>query len=49
LKAGVGCHRVTATGDILRKLPLLGCDLEEYSLDTVKMFYDDASAAGFSI
>jgi transaldolase len=45
----VGCHVVTATSDILRKLPLLGRDLEEYSLDTVKMFYDDAAAAGFSL
>lgn len=45
----VGCQVVTATGDLLRKLPLLGRDLEEYSLDTVKMFYDDAAAAGFTL
>lgn len=44
-----GCHVITATSDILRKLPLLGRNLEEYSLDTVKMFYDDAAAAGFSL
>ncbi len=44
-----GCHVITATSDILRKLPLLGRDLEEYSLDTVKMFYDDAVTAGFSL
>ena len=45
----VGCQVVTATGELLRKLPLLGRDLEEYSLDTVKMFYDDAAAAGFTL
>jgi transaldolase len=44
----IGCHVVTATHDILRKLPLVGYDLEEYSLDTVRMFYRDAVAAGFS-
>jgi transaldolase len=44
----IGCHVVTATHDILRKLPLVGYNLEEYSLDTVRMFYRDAVAAGFS-
>ncbi len=38
----VGCHIITATNDILAKLPLVGKDLHEYSLDTVKMFRDDA-------
>lgn len=45
----IGCHIITATPDILAKLKLVGKDLEEYSLDTVKMFYSDASAAGYSI
>jgi len=45
----VGCHIITATPDILAKLKLVGKDLDEYSLDTVKMFYTDATAAGFSI
>jgi transaldolase len=45
---GIGCHIVTATHDILAKLPLLGYGLEEYSLDTVRMFYRDAVAAGFT-
>lgn len=45
----VGCHIITATNDILKKLPLLGKDLGEYSLETVEMFYKDAQAAGFSI
>lgn len=45
----IGCHIITATPDILAKLKLVGKDLQEYSLDTVKMFYSDASAAGYSI
>lgn len=45
----VGCHIITATPDILKKLPLLGKELIDYSLETVKMFRDDAVAAGFSI
>jgi transaldolase len=44
----IGCHVVTATHDILRKLPLVGYNLDEYSLDTVRMFYRDAVASGFS-
>jgi transaldolase len=44
----IGCHIVTATHDILSKLPLVGYDLAEYSLDTVRMFYRDSVAAGFS-
>ena len=45
----VGCHIITATNDILKKLELIGKNLDEYSLDTVKMFYQDAKAAGFNI
>ena len=45
----VGCHIITVTHDILNKLPLVGKDLAEYSLDTVKMFYNDATSAGFKI
>jgi len=45
----VGCHIITATNDILKKLSLVGKDLDAYSLDTVKMFYNDASSAGYSI
>jgi transaldolase len=45
----IGCHIITVTNDILRKLTLVGKDLDECSLDTVKMFYDDARAAGFSL
>jgi transaldolase len=45
----IGVPIITATPDILGKLKLLGKDLTEYSLDTVKMFFADATAAGFSI
>jgi transaldolase len=45
----VGCDILTATPDVLAKLPLVGKDLADYSLDTVTMFYNDAKAAGFSL
>jgi len=45
----IGCHIITVTNDILKKLSIVGYDLGEYSLDTVKMFYQDGKAAGFSI
>ena len=45
----IGCHIITVTNDILKKLSLVGFDLDEYSLDTVKMFYNDAVAAGFKL
>jgi transaldolase len=45
----VGCHIITATNDILKKLVLLGKDLSDYSLETVKMFYSDAVASGFAL
>ena len=45
----IGCHIITVTHDILKKLSLVGKSLDDYSLDTVKMFYDDARAAGFSL
>ena len=45
----VGCQVITVTHDLLRKLKLVGKDLNEYSLDTVKMFYNDAVNAGFQL
>jgi transaldolase len=45
----IGCQVITVTNDILNKLSLIGYDLTEYSLDTVKMFYEDARKAGFSL
>jgi transaldolase len=43
----VGCHVITVTNDVLNKLELLGKDLDEYSLETVRMFQRDAAAAGY--
>jgi len=45
----VGCHIITVTNDVLKKLSLVGKDLHDYSLDTVKMFYNDAQKAGFKL
>jgi transaldolase len=45
----VGCHIITMTHDLLKKLDLLGKDLMQYSLETVQMFHRDAVAAGFSL
>ena len=45
----IGCHIITVTHDLLKKLPLIGRDLSEYSLDTVKMFVNDARAANFTL
>ncbi len=44
-----GCHIITVTSEILKKLSMVGRPLEDLSLDTVKMFYNDASAAGFAL
>jgi transaldolase len=45
----IGCHIITVTNDVLAKLSLVGKNLDDYSLETVKMFYRDATGAGFSI
>jgi transaldolase len=45
----IGCHIITITKDILNKIDIFGKDLEEYSLDTVKMFYKDALEANYKI
>jgi transaldolase len=45
----MGCHIITVTSDVLAKLALVDKDLDVYSLDTVRMFYKDAAAAGYSI
>ena len=45
----VGCHIITAKNDVLAKLALVGKELDEYSLETVKMFRQDALGAGYSI
>ncbi|HEY4482220.1 MAG TPA: transaldolase family protein, partial [Candidatus Brocadiaceae bacterium] len=43
----IGCHVITVTNDILKKLSIVGTDLDDYSLDTVKMFHFDALKAGY--
>jgi transaldolase len=45
----IGCHVITVTADVLKKLSLVGKNLDDYSLDTVKMFHDDALNAGYRI
>lgn len=45
----IGCHIITATSDVLQKLALVGKDLDDYSLETVQMFYNDARKSGFVI
>jgi transaldolase len=45
----IGCHVITATSDILNKIKLIGKDLSDYSLETVRMFHDDAKSAGYSL
>jgi len=45
----IGCHVITVTNEILKKLSLVGYDLETYSLDTVKMFHGDAKTAGYML
>lgn len=48
--AACGCHIVTVPHDILKKaVTLARQDLEELSLDTVKMFHRDAVAAGYQL
>lgn len=45
----VGCHIITMTNNLLAKLSQVGKDLDEFSLETVQMFYRDASSAGYSL
>ena len=45
----IGCDIITVTHDLLKKLPSIGKDLDQFSLETVQMFYNDASAAGYKL
>ena len=45
----VGCHIITATDSVLGKLKTVGKDLDEYSLETVRMFYNDAAHSGYKL
>ena len=49
IQASQTCHIITMPDKILSKLNLLGKDLDEFSLETVKQFYDDAVAAGYTL
>ena len=44
-----GCQIITVTADILKKIALVGKDLKDVSLDTVKQFYQDAQSSGYKI
>jgi len=45
----VGCQIITVTHDILKKMALIGKDLDDYSLETVTMFHRDGQSAGYSL
>ena len=45
----IGCHVITVTNDILKKLSLAGKDMDEYSLETVKVLYEDGKAAKYTL
>jgi transaldolase len=45
----IGCDIITVTHDLLKKLPSIGKDLDQFSLETVQMFHDDAQSAGYTI
>jgi transaldolase len=45
----IGCHIITVTSDVLKKVSLVGKDLHEFSLETVRMFHDDAAHSGYTL
>src|SRR5580700_5807992 len=45
----IGCHIITVTNDVLKKVTLIGKDLHDYSLETVQMFHDDAAHSGYTL
>ena len=45
----IGCHIITMTNDLISKIPTLGKNLDEFALDTVKMFARDSEAAGYRL
>jgi transaldolase len=45
----IGCHVITVTHDLLKKLSSVGKDLDQFSLETVQMFHRDAAAAGYTL
>ena len=45
----IGCHIITVTSDVLKKISLIGKDLHDFSLETVRMFHDDAARSGYTL
>jgi len=45
----IGCHIITVTSDVLKKINLIGKDLHDFSLETVRMFHDDAARSGYTL
>jgi len=45
----IGCDVITVTPELLARLPLIGKNLEKFSLETVNMFFNDAKASGYSL
>jgi transaldolase len=45
----IGCHIITMTNDLIAKIPSIGKDLDQFSLETVQMFRRDAVSAGFEL
>src|ERR1700691_1463310 len=45
----IGCHIITVTSDVLKKVSLIGKDLHEFSLETVRMFHDDAAHSSYTL
>jgi transaldolase len=45
----IGCHIITVTSDVLKKISLIGKDLHEFSLETVRMFHDDAARSSYTL
>jgi transaldolase len=45
----IGCHIITVTSDVLKKVSLIGKDLHEFSLETVRMFHDDAARSRYTL
>jgi len=45
----IGCHIITVTSDVLKKVSLIGKDLHDYSLETVRMFHEDAARSGYTL
>ena len=45
----IGCHIITVTSDVLKKVNLIGKDLHEFSLETVRMFHEDGVSSGYTL